>query len=325
MTSDAQLDEAWHRLASVAGSQRQYRSLRAPDAGALDVHVAIRAVDGARCLLFDLPDPHDARAGFEAGGLRLTRVALEDRIAVALLLEDSARSDLFTTICADVITFADVDGAARALRLVMGRLEAWRQFLRSVSDGMSRQETIGLIGELHVLAGLLARDQSLLPAWRAPDDGLHDFENGGHAIEVKTTLGPGWRITISTLEQLDLVGLDRLDLIHVRLFETPAGETLEDLIDRIASLLSDEVDKRTFSNALLQRGLTPDDRVARSSLRTGLQQMSGYAVDDEFPRIRRADIAGAIVDLRYVLDLAQLQGAAKPATTTIDSFGGRGG
>lgn len=324
MTSAQQLDDLWLRLAS-AGGQRQYRSLRAPDTGALDVHVAIRAVDGARCLLFDLPVPGDSDTGFEAGGLRLTRIALDDGVAFALLLEDAARSDLFTTICADVISFADAQDPARALRLVMERLEAWRQFLRSISGGMERHEAVGLTGELHVLEALLSRDPGFLPTWRAPDDGLQDFEHAGHAIEVKTSLGPGWRVTVSTLEQLDPVGLDRLDLIQVRLFETPTGDTLEALINRIVALLPDEGNRRAFSNAILQRGLAPDDRGARNGLRTALQQMTSYAVDDDFPRMRRTDIAGAIVDLRYVLDLAQLQASASPATATLDSFGGRSG
>lgn len=325
MTSPAQLDDLWQRLASAGVSQRQFRSLRAPDAGALDVHVAVRTLDGARCLLFDMPIAGHDDADFETGGLRLMRVPLEGRVAFALLLEDAARSDLFTTICADLITFADAEDAGRALRLVMERLVAWRQFLRSLSGGMSRQETIGLIGELHVLAELLARDPTLLPAWRAPEGGLHDFENGGHAIEVKTTLGPGWRVTISTMEQLDHAGLDQLDLVHVRLLETPAGSSLDELIDRIAAMLPSEGDRRTLSNALLQRGLAPDDRASRSGLRTALQQMTCYAIDEDFPRMRRADIAGAIVDLQYVLDLAQLQGPSGPAAMALDRFGGGGG
>ncbi len=235
MTSSAQLDDLWLRLASAGGCQRQFRSLRAPDAGALDVHAAIRAIDGARCLLFDLPVPGETNASFEAGGMRLTCVDLDGGLAFALLLEDATRSDLFTTLCLDVIAFADAQDPARALRLVMERLEAWRQFLRSISGGMSRQEAVGLVGELHVLEALLTRDPRLLSTWRAPDSGLHDFEHQGHAIEVKTTLGPGWRVSISTIEQLDIIGLDRLDLVQVRLFETPTGDTLEDLIDRIAA------------------------------------------------------------------------------------------
>lgn len=326
MTTAAQLDDLWTRLAATGGAQRQFRSLRAPDAGALDVHVALRAADGARCLLFDLPAPGEIEAGFEAGGLRLTRVALDDRLAMALLLEDPAHTDLFTTVCADVVAFAgttDAADSARALRLVMERLEAWRQFLRSLSGGMSRPDVIGLTGELHVLEALLSLDPVLLPAWRAPDDGLHDFENAGHALEVKTTLGPGWRVTISTIDQLDETGLERLDLIQVRLFESPDGRTLEELIERIALLLPGDSERRSFSNALLQRGLAPDDRIAHSGLRSLLQQMTGYAVGDDFPRVRRAGLAGAIVDVSYVLDLAQLQSFAEPAGTTFENFGDR--
>lgn len=323
MTNTADLDDLWLRLAS-APTHRQFRSLRVLARGRLDVHAAIRSADGARCLLFDLAQPESMDIGFEAGGLRLTRVALDDGLAFALFLEDVARSDLFSTICADLIAYSEADDAARALRLVLERLEAWRHFLRTISGGMNRQEAIGLTGELHVLEALLIREAGLLPAWRAPDDGLHDFEHAGHALEVKTTLGPGWHVTISTLDQLDQTGLDRLDLIHVRLFETPTGDTMEDLIARIDARLPDDRERRAFSNALLQRELGPDDQAARTGLRTAVQQMTGYSVDDDFPRMRRSNIAGAIVELRYVLDLAQVQNAAGPATAAIDSFGGRG-
>ncbi|PPJ47700.1 PD-(D/E)XK motif protein [Rhizobium sp. KAs_5_22] len=323
MTSSSQLDDLWMRLSSMAGGQRQFRSMRAPDAGALDVHVAIRTTDGARCLLFDLPDPERTDAGFEAGGLRLTRVTLENGLGIALLLEDATRSDLFTTICSDVIGFANAADPIHALRLVMERLEAWRQFLRSVSGGLKREDAIGLIGELIVLEALLARDPGLLRTWRAPENGLHDFENAGHAIEVKTTLGPGWRVTVSTLDQLDVTGLEQLDLLLVRLFETAAGETLGRLIERVASLLTEETDKRALSNALLQRGLAPDDTHARGSLCVAVQQMTAYPVVADFPRLRRHDLPKAIIDARYVLDLAQLHEIARPAGPTIESFGGR--
>lgn len=323
MTSSLQLEELWARLSSMVGGQRQFRSMRAPDAGVLDVHVAVRTTDCARCLLFDLPDPESTDAGFEAGGLRLTRVALEDGPGIALLLEDATRSDLFTTICSDVIGYANAADPVHALRLVMERLEAWRQFLRSVSGGMKREDAVGLIGELIILETLLSRDPQLLRTWRAPENGLHDFENSGHAIEVKTTLGPGWRVTVSTLDQLDIAGLEQLDLIQVRLFETAAGETLGQLIERITSLLADETERRALSNALLQRGLAPDDYHARRSLRVAVQQVTTYPVVADFPQLRRHDLPKAIIDARYVLDLAQLQEIARPAIPTIESFGDR--
>jgi putative PD-(D/E)XK family protein DUF4420 len=88
--------------------------------------------------------------------------------------------------------------------------------------------------------------------------------------------------------------------------------------------LPDAEARRQLSNALLRRGLSPDDRRARSGLRTSLQQMVAYHVDKDVPRIRRAQVASAILDVSYVLDLGQLGGAAEPWPSVKSQFGRRG-
>lgn len=323
MITAPQLEALWARLEASQASGREFRSLRAPGTEALDVHVAIRTSDNAPCLLFDLAVLGTPATPFEAGGLRLVRIALEQGQAIALVLEDADRRDLFTTVSADLLNFARAASPGPALALVLERLEAWRGFLRSVGGGMSRAEVIGLAGELRVLEQLLEVHVSLLETWRAPVDGLHDFENRGHALEVKTTLGPGSRISISTLDQLDPTGLDRLDLIHVRLFESPDGQTLDELIESLFRKLPDDARRRELSNALLQRGLSPDDTPARQELRTAAQSMTAYPVNPQFPRLNRADLPDAIIDASYILDLNHLKVPAAATGSLIGEYGGR--
>lgn len=322
--TEADLASLWSRLEGAGPGQRRFVTLRIEGAGMLDVHAALRTADQSPCFLFDAGDGLPDNVEFEVGGMRCARAVTEAGQSLVLSLEDPGRRDLFATLGADLIGHAASMSGAKALPAVLTRLDAWRLFLRSVGDGMSRSDIVGLIGELRVLDELLGDDPSLQYTWRAPDDGIHDFEHLGHALEVKSTTGPGSRVTISGLDQLDDGGLERLDLVHVRLYETPQGESVDDLVERISEALPDAEARRQLSNALLRRGLSPDDRRARSGLRTSLQQMVTYHVDKDVPRIRRAEVASAILDVSYVLDLGQLGRAAEPWPSVKSQFGRRG-
>jgi hypothetical protein len=320
----ADLGALWVRLAEAGTGQLRFVSLRIKGTGLLDVHAALRTADNSPCLLFDTRENLSADIEFEVGGMRCTRVPTDAGQSLVLSLEDASRRDLFAALGTDVIGYAANESGAGALPAVLTRLNAWRLFLRSTSDGMSRSEIIGLIGELRILHDLLVEDAALLSAWRAPDDGIHDFEHFGHALEVKATVGPGAHVTISRLDQLDDCGLDRLDLVHVRLYETPQGECVDDLVERISAMLLDGEARRQFSNALLRRGLSPDDRRARSGLRTSQHQAVAYRVEAGAPRILRGNVPPAITDVSYVLDLGQLTSSAALWPSVRTSLAQRG-
>jgi len=314
MTASAtDLEVFWSRLAASGAGLRRFVSIRIDDAGPLDVHAAIRSVDRSPCILFDLPDPNGiGELEFEVGGMRCARAAVDGGQSIVLSLEDGARRDLFATLAADLIAHAADVPVKAALGSVLVRLDAWRLFLRSVAGGMRRREIIGLIGELRVLRELVEATPGLLSSWQAPDDGIHDFENHGHALEVKATLGAGSRVMISRVDQLDDAGLEKLHLVHVRLYETAEGESIQDIAESIAGHLADDQMRRVLENALLRRGLSPDDRRARTGLRTALQQTAAYRVTEAFPRIIRSDVPPAIPEVSYAVELAGLVELASP-------------
>jgi hypothetical protein len=324
-TTSGDIEAFWSRLASAGAGQRRFVSLRIDDSGILNAHAALRSADRSPCLLFDMSFATDiGDVEFEVGGMRCARAASDLGQSLVLSLEDANRRDLFATLCADVIRYAASDPSPKAIQAVLTRLEAWRLFLRTIGGGMNRSEIIGLMGELRILHDLLSDGAHLLPSWCAPDNGLHDFAHLGHALEVKTTLGPGTRVVISGLDQLDDSGLAQLDLVHVRLYESPQGECVDNLIDSISAMLPDVGARQQFSNALLRRGLSPDDRRARSGLHVSLHEIIAYHVKEGIPRILRPDVPPAITDVSYRIELGQLASSAKPWTATKASFIGRG-
>lgn len=312
------LNDAWNELTQTEPVTRQYRTRLISTNVSLDILAGMRATDGAPCLMLrTTPAPE---ALFELGGMRLSTVPDQAGTFLVLSLEDSARRDLFGTICADVVSAAASASRADALNHFLSRLDAWRQFLRDRRSGLSRSETVGLIGELLVLERVLTVNATRLDSWDSPNDGLHDFVIGGHALEVKTSVGPAAAITISRLDQLDTTGLNRLDLLHVRLIEAPEGKSLQDVVADVTRLLQDDAARRAFENALLRRGLMPDDEAARSTPRVQERMLDAYAISDGFPRMFRAELPVAIIEASYILDTRALASFSEQSRSVIAAF-----
>jgi hypothetical protein len=309
------LTETWDELVQTAPISREYRSKVLAGNLPLEISAGMRAADNAPCLL--LSTPLAAKALFELGGIRLITVPDSRGPLLVLSLEDAGRRDLFIKLCADLVEAAS-SVRTRPLDNFLERLDAWRQFLRDRQDGLSRSGIVGLIGELLVLERLLAADTSLLLSWEAPVDGLHDFQSRGHALEVKTGLGPSPTITISRLDQLDTTGLRRLDLIHVKLIEAPDGRTLGDIIASIRTIVPGSGPQ--FNNVLLRRGLLPDDDAARNGPHVQMRSMDCYAVTDSFPRLIRSALPVAIADATYTLDVRALSAFSADTTAALEAF-----
>lgn len=312
------LNDAWDELAQTVPVARHYRTKLISTQVPLDILAGMRAIDSAPCLMLQTAPAPEVL--FELGGMRLNIVPDQSGPFLVLSLEDSSRRDLFATICADVVAAAAQAGTVDAREHFLARLDAWRQFLRERRAGLSRSETIGLMGELLVLEQLLAANPYGLAAWQSPNDGLHDFQTGGHALEVKTGLGPSSSITISALDQLDTAGLRQLELLHVRLVEIPDGRCLRDILTEIIRILPDDISRRAFENAVLRRGLMPDDDAARITPQIQQRSIDAYSIAETFPRLNRAALPIAITEATYTLEVRAIAAFAIDATAALDAF-----
>ncbi|MQW55256.1 PD-(D/E)XK motif protein [Sinorhizobium meliloti] len=312
------LNDTWNELAQIRPLARQYRSRLISTELPLEIHAGRRADDDAPCLMLRTTAPPGGH--FEVGGMRLVSILHEATPVLVLSLEDKVRRDLFSTICADLVASVALSEKVSALDHFLSRLDAWRRFLRERNGGLSRPETIGLIGELLILEKLLELDSSHLMSWSAPAEGLHDFQNGGHAMEVKTGLGPSGQITISRLDQLDTAGLRLLDLVHIKLIESPLGRSLEDVLTALKGQLQDGASRHALDNAVIRRGLLPDDDNARSAPRVQLRGMDCYSVSEGFPRLVRAGLPTAITEASYTLDVRSLGLYASDISGALAAF-----
>lgn len=299
--------EGWTGLLGFPAGDRLFRSRRLDGAGALAFHLAVRSPDDAPCLLAAPGDAiADAVQTFETGGLRLSRAAGQAGPMLVLSLEEPDRRDLFALICADVIDAASEGSDERhALTMLAGRLAAWRAFLRDRSGRLGRADMVGIMGELLVLDRVVEAGGAGLAAWRAPDDGLHDFACGSWAVEVKTSLSGGRSIRVSSLDQLDDAGLASLYLCHVRLVEDETGDDLAALVLAVEGRLPDDRSRRDFRNALLRRGLLAED-LATPTPTVRVLSIDAYRVSEGFPRLLRVQAAPGIVDASYEVEVRAL-------------------
>lgn len=275
----------------------------------LDLRAGLRESDGAPCLVAAAGGADTAHiVPFETAGVRLARYPDHGGTLLVLSLEEPARRDLFARVCDDVVAAileAEDAGEPDLLGGFAGRLAAWRAFLRDQAGGLARSELVGLMGELLVLERLRQGSAEALTAWTAPDDGLHDFQRGGQAIEVKTSLGAARRFTASSLDQFDEAGLAALHVAHVRLTERPDGDTLHDIVERIERVMAGARERQAFRNALLRRGLVPD-AAAESDFRIRCQGIDYYGVAGAFPRLTRLLVPPGIEDARYDVEVGTL-------------------
>lgn len=318
--------DAWDDLGAVEPGYRLFRTRRLDRPSSLDLRTAVRETDGAPCLVALLGQEDTGRVvAFETAGLRLSRSRDEAGILLVLSLEKHDRRDLFAQVCADVVrSVVQVEdtGERDLLGTLAERLAAWRAFLRDQSGSLARHEIVGILGELLVLSRMLDRSPDAVSAWASPDDGLHDFERDGRAIEVKTSLGAARRLKSSSLDQFDEAGLGSLHVAHVRLMEDPDGSTVVDLARELERRLPGDRERRDFRNALLRRGLAPDtdERAGPRVRELGIEL---YLVDAGFPRIRRAEVPVGVVEATYDIEVRTLAPFLVDADTVLEDIWGR--
>lgn len=271
----------------------------------------------------------DVRVGIDAGGLRHLLIEVSEmpsvesnsaaltlgartllvngrRILFAdLMCSDKRLSLVFERLVSDVVARIDAGEAPHAA--MPKSLEEWRDLFRAAPQGISVEQVVGLIGELHVL-GRLADSigtADALDAWWGPDGHPHDFYSSAtRAIEVKTTRSlEGSRIRISNIAQLDPGDLSDLHLAVVRLKADRNAATLD---ERISELL-----EKGFPAAVLLAKVEAVGHLHESPISFNTQYAvvsdKWWTVGDDFPGLREARLAPlaqkGVSGIKYELSL----------------------
>lgn len=261
----------------------------------------------------------------ETRGFRVRRQykAAERATYVSLELERPAFRELFAVMADDVAaTIVVTPNEAAAVTAMRERLNRWDRFMRTVSaEGMTREDQIGLFGELIFLKALLQTGvpgQVALRYWKGPIGGNQDFQAGHRAVEVKATTGnSATAVPISNELQLDDTDCEQLFLLHVWLKEIDEGGTsLPQLIREISSLLAGP-EAQTFSDRLIDAGYHSVHQAAYEATGYTVRASRYYVVEGHFPRVRRADLCSGVSKVKYGIELAGFDEYLRDESTVI--------
>jgi hypothetical protein len=319
MPIDAELEQAWAALRADPDRPQGLRTFPVAISGAGRVRAACAFPGGEEAVLVDLsgiqwPHPMELPRG---DGFVVSRLPESDGVGLVLVRRSTANLALFTLMAADVVRGLDPLGdLAPALRLrwVVERVRAWQAFMsRSADPRLGPEAERGLIGELAWIGRML--DAGVAPplavgAWRAPERGLHDFDHAPlGAIEVKSAVGgPGFPVTVASLEQLDPTRRQPLAMVGVRLRPDPASLTLP---ERAAALLKrleaqDPTAAALAANRLVQVGLLPGTEAAYVA-RYAVGEVLLVPVVEPFPALTPGSVPSTVLGAQYVLNLDALR------------------
>lgn len=220
----------------------------------------------------------------------------------------------FEKLVEDVLSRLQRDPGS-GLNSVVRALDDWRALLRKSLEGLSRDEVIGIIGELDVMARLAAINPSeAVSCWSGPSGAIHDFSRGGHDIEVKATSAVNANtVRISNLDQLD----PRLSSsLHLAVVHLAASTDAPDIEARIEALVADGVPLDALETRLADLGYFRGMELSVPS-QYALREIRWWNVDDDFPGLRASDIEVSrlmgIDAVSYDLLLGALPSALPPA------------
>jgi hypothetical protein len=311
----AELRSKWSEALASGTAGREWRAIGLSKPSPVKLLAGIRDRDGRISILIEaaLRYAPKHRVRFHSEGITLIdeRSTDEGLLRLAVTLERPDLRDIFEILALDLLSVASGSPSADvAIQQAIRRLEAWQVCLRLRRRGLTREEQVGLLGEIAAI-NLLQAETGLalaIAAWCGPLNGIHDFQAAGVAVEVKATIGLSNQIRISHLDQLDYTGLGTLVLMRIRFQEAPEGLTLPELIAALRKKIEVNLPRAAaeFDDKLMRTGYLDADTEIYGSTRTVLNDLQGFRIREGFPRLVRTSVPAAIIDAAYSLDERQL-------------------
>lgn len=235
-----------------------------------------------------------------------------NRLLTIQLFSD-VNTDIFAYLCGNLVeTIERCDTEAKAIKLVLNRLEKWKtMFSKGASDGLSITEQQGLYGELMYLHKLVLRGIfsyiDTLKIWVGADKAMRDFQGKDWAVEAKTiSINNADQITINGERQLDETLLDKLYLYHLSVEASRMnGQTLNEKVDELRSLFSDDKAALNIFNAkLMEAGYFDHHRELYRERCYKIRKESIYVIDDSFPRIKESELRDGVSNTVYSINVS---------------------
>lgn len=200
-----------------------------------------------------------------------------------VMCSDPKLHDTFVSLVGEMLDRVD-DGTGTALGELRRVVDDWHRALTRASKTISRQQLIGLFGELSVLEMLAKRDPvRALDSWRGKEGHRHDFALT-HSVEVKTyTTLNSPSVSIHGAYQLDPPAGGNLHLLALRVEELNSGRTIAEVLESLSRLGVD-------TPSILGRSSDDSPIYLDDELRLLIAERRLFSVGDAFPGIRASQL-----------------------------------
>lgn len=322
---------AWQSLAGVDKSDG-WRGIPVSKIGICELIAGRRFPSNMESMLAHFPSVNiPASDQFpEGNGFTVERVDKygDGRTWLALTRKENGNVELFSVMVEDVlnsITSVKTTDSLYLMRIFLGRVRAWQEFMRKGAQPLRPEAEIGLIGELYFVRKFIDEGvppNVVLDSWVGPLDKTQDFELGTGAVEIKTTVSAkGFLAKIGSLEQLDDSIRQPLFLAGLRLVQTVSGQALPDFVNAVSNAISGDPEaERIFSDKLLVAGYVSkhSDRYIRKFITS---EILAFEVSEGFPRITHGTIPYGIKRAIYEIDLEQISGDRFELSQVLNKLG----
>lgn len=319
MTVSEILTQIWSAVAAETSHVEGYYHRRIPLQGVWPAHAGIYRPSDARILVLEteLSSARGFRLKDETKGYAIDVCRDEsgrsDRAMIRIQETGVGYPEIFTSLCADILEhWIPRADASDALKSLSRRLACWKKFFqRNAQIGLSREEYVGLFGELAFIEAGLNAGVAGLPvanAWQAPLATNQDFLFGQVAVEIKTTTGNEVdKVRITNVRQLDSTGLKQLFLAHYAFdFRQGSGRTLQQLAAALKSALAaispDALS--VFNDRLLEAGLFEGTPSEFDDWGFSLRHFVVFNVGEGFPRLLESVLPPGVSDVSFTLNLS---------------------
>lgn len=324
---------AWSSL-SGATADAGWRTIAIDPVGPISIHAGRRFPGNEEAVLASFPSLSLPAAEKlpDGQGFAVERADPynDGRAWLALTRRLHGGTELFTAMVCDVVGAMDAavlegSDAARLLRVFLGRVKAWQEFMRKGAQALSPESEIGLFGELATLAALIdagAATEASVEAWVGPLDAAQDFELGTGAVEVKTTIATiGFPARIGSLEQLDDSVRQPLFVAAMRLRQVAQGHRLPDMVAAARSRVAASAEAaRVLGERLVAAGYF-DAHADRYVRRFEPESVRLIEVTSAFPRLVHATVPTGVTRAVYDVDLDKAGGPRLDVAAALKKLG----
>ena len=306
------LNFKWDSL--ISNNEGENKALRISDECIPDLFLVIDDLD-QRGLILYLPKELKLRTqGFDKNKLKFSYIASKGILIIQL--KDPVFNDLFDDLILSIYSKISAltspeDSASLMIKIVY----KWAAFFENnLKPKLNREQVQGLFGELFYL-NLIIEDSEgsilnkILDSWRGPFGDSKDFVFDNKCVEVKSKLASRSFIKISSEFQLDKEADKNLELFVVSLLiDIENGESVNDLFQEILEKIRIKKGNTfLFYHPLNQIVESPESLSQYNNLRFLVSTTENFEVKDiSFPKLSRSNIDTAINNLRYDLEVTDL-------------------